>query len=91
MNGEDWPSKYPWRLLPRGGKHPFVPPRKDWLANPPRGDYRGYTDAQGNEWVPAHNPSGLEEDFHWDVQHRDGSHTNIRPDGEVDHGKDNFP
>jgi hypothetical protein len=86
-----WPAKYPWRLLPRGGSHPYVPPkRRNWLNNPPRGGQNGYLDDDGNEWVPHPDPSGREEDFHWDVQHPEGEHTNVRPDGEVDHGSDNF-
>ena len=28
---------------------------------------------------------------HWDVQHPDGSHTNVDPDGNITHGDDNFP
>ena len=87
-----WPVKYPWRLLPRGGTHRFVPPKRgDWLNNPPRGPQGGYVDSDGNEWVPHHHPSGREEELHWDVQHTNGSHTNVRPDGEVHHGSDNFP
>ncbi|MFI5382302.1 MAG: polymorphic toxin type 37 domain-containing protein [Tepidisphaerales bacterium] len=90
--GGDWPIKYPWRLLPPGGRHPFLPPRRrNWLRNPARGDDGGYLDADGNEWRPHAHPSGREEDFHWDVQHADGTHTNVRPDGEVHHGDDNFP
>ena len=90
--GDDWPVKYPWRLLPRGGRHPFLPPkRRDWLNNPTRGLRKGYLDADGNEWRASPTPSGAEEDFHWDVVHRDGSHTNVRPDGEIHHGDDNFP
>ena len=27
----------------------------------------------------------------WDVQHPDGSHTNVGEDGEITHGPDNFP
>jgi hypothetical protein len=61
------------------------------LKNPPRGPQGGYLDAQGNEWVPHPHPGGREGDFHWDVQHPNGSHTNVRPDGEVHHGDDNFP
>ncbi len=90
--GADWPTKYPWRLLPRGGTHPYVPPkRKDWVKNPKRGAENGYVDIDDNEWVPAPAPSGREEDFHWDVQHPDGTHTNVGVDGEVHHGQDNFP
>ena len=85
-----WPTKYPWNRLPAGGAHPYEPPRKDWLKNPPRGHQGGYLDADGNEWVPDPHESGDPEDFHWDVQHPNGAHTNVRPDGEVHHGKDNF-
>jgi hypothetical protein len=57
----------------------------------PRRPQHGYLDADGNEWTPDYPTTGREEDLHWDVQHRDGSHTNIDQDGEVDHGDDNFP
>jgi Novel toxin 17 len=86
--GGGWPTKYPWRLLPRLGRHPYLPPRLDWLKNPPRGPQRGYLDAAGNEWVP--DASANADDFHWDVQHPNGLHTNVRPDGEIHHGDDNF-
>lgn len=89
--GGAWPVKYPWRLLPRGGTHPYRPPeRDDWLKNPPRGPQGGYLDAAGNEWVPHPHPSGQEAQFHWDVQHPSGVHSNVRPDGEIHHGDDNF-
>jgi len=61
------------------------------LKNPPRGPQGGYLDDVGNEWVPHPAPSGREEDFHWDVEHPGGSHTNVGPDGEIHHGADNFP
>ncbi len=67
-----------------------MPPlRGDWLKNPLRGPQDGYLDAQGNERVSHPHPNGREEDFHWDVQHPEGSHTNVRPDGEIHHGEDN--
>jgi len=85
----DWPTKHPWDKLPRGGRHPYVPPRPDWLKNPPRGEVDpSYVDAEGNEWQP-HVTRNL-DNFHWDVQHPDGSHTNVGPNGEVQHGPDNF-
>jgi hypothetical protein len=65
-----------------------VPPRADWIKNPPRGEEGGYEDAAGNEWKPHITPD--ESDFHWDVQHPDGYHTNVGPNGEVQHGPDNF-
>ena len=87
---DDWPEKYPWNLLPRGGSRPYVPPRRDWLKNRPKGLKNGYVDKAGNEWVPAPSADGDEEKFHWDVQHEDGKHTNVSPDGEIHHGEDNF-
>lgn len=87
-NGGGWPAKYPWRLLPRGGSRPYMAPRPDWLKKPPRGPQGGYVDAAGNAWVP--HPRAKPEDFHWDVQYPSGLHTNVRPDGAVDHGDDNF-
>jgi hypothetical protein len=41
-----------------------------------------------NEWKPHVTPDP--DDFHWDVQHPDGTHTNVGPNGEVQHGPDNF-
>ena len=86
-----WPSKYPWRHLPQGGIHPFVLPKGASWINPPRGSRGGYLDADGNEWRPHPDPSGAENEFHWDVEHADGRHSNVRPDGEIHHGDDNFP
>jgi hypothetical protein len=85
-----WPVKHPWNLLPRAGLHPYIPPRPDWLRNSPKALGNGYEDADGNVWVPAPHPSGDLARFHWDVQHPDGKHTNVRPDGEIDHGPDNL-
>jgi hypothetical protein len=74
-----WPEKYPWRFLPRTGTHPFRPPPfANWLRNPPRGRNKGYLDEDGNEWVPHRDPGGDPEEMHWDVQHANGSHTNVR-------------
>ena len=56
-----------------------------------RGKQKGYEDADGNIWV--WNPPGSPTAHggpHWDVQHKDGSHTNVNPDGSV-RGPDNFP
>ncbi len=83
-----WPTRRPWDKLLRRGTHPYVPPRRDWLHNPPRGEEDGYLDADDNEWKPHITPDP--GDFPWDVHHPDGSHTNVRPDGEVQTGPDNF-
>jgi hypothetical protein len=88
---EDWPTKYPWRLPPRGDTHPYVPPKRGhWVRNAWRGLGGGYRDRDDNEWVPHYPASGREEDLHWDVQHPNGTHTNVRPDGELPHGDDHF-
>ena len=61
--GADWPTKYPWQLLPRTGPHPFVPPRdRNWLKKPPRGPHIGYLDIEGNEWVTHPPPPGGDPD-----------------------------
>jgi hypothetical protein len=44
-----WPTKHLWDKLPRGGTHPYIRPRRDWLRNPPRGEEDGYLDAAENE------------------------------------------
>jgi Bacterial toxin 37 len=76
--------------LPRGGSRPYVPPKKSrGQPHKVRGDRGyGYEDEHGNVWV--WDPRG-HAGPHWDVQHPDGSHTNVYPDGEVHQGKDNFP
>ncbi len=61
------------------------------MTNPPKGRKHGYRDIDENEWVAHAGPRGREGEFHWDVQHLDGRHTNVGPDGEVHHGPDNFP
>ncbi|MBY0524454.1 MAG: hypothetical protein K2R98_13695 [Gemmataceae bacterium] len=88
-----WPTKYPGNLLPRGGLRPFVAPKQaDWARNKPRGPRDGYIDRDANLWIPhPPSPSGSVDDFHWDVQHPDGQHTNVAPDGSIHHGPDNFP
>ena len=67
-----------------------MPPKKSrGQPHRVRGDRGyGYEDEHGNIWV--WDPRG-HAGPHWDVQHPDGSHTNVYPDGEVHQGKDNFP
>lgn len=76
--------------LPQTGSRPYVPPKKSrGQPHRVRGDRGyGYEDEHGNVWV--WDPRG-HAGPHWDVQHPDGSHTNVYPDGEVHQGKDNFP
>ncbi len=72
--------------LPSGGQRPYVPPKgAHGRPQPVRGG--GFKDAYGNVW--KWDPSG-HAGPHWDVEHPDGSHTNVAPDGTVI-GKDNFP
>lgn len=74
--------------LPTGGQRPYSPP-KSGRGNPVRVKGGGYVDQYGNRWEWA--PPGQQHGGpHWDVQHPDGSHTNVAPDGTVI-GKDNFP
>ena len=71
------------RALPTGGEHPYESPDKSGKPIRLRGD-QGFRDASRNRWV--WDPKKQE----WDVQHPDGSHTNIGEDGNVTHGDDNF-
>jgi hypothetical protein len=88
-------SKHPWSNLPTSGQHPFDPP-VDKAGNPviKKGPSNGRLDSGGNEWI--WDKSGQKNgNPHWDVQHPDGSHTNVNPEGgehsgEVNHGNDNF-
>ena len=82
----DWPAKYPWRVLPRGDAS--VP-----TGHQERADEESTAALNGMSMPTIMNgcrslPDWTTEEFHWDVQHPDGSHTNVRADGEVDHGKE---
>jgi hypothetical protein len=74
--------------LPTGGRRPYVPPKKSH-GKPQRARTKqgiGFEDEHGNIWV--WDPRGQ----HWDVQHpKSGKHTNVNPDGSINHGPDNFP
>jgi hypothetical protein len=89
------PNKYPWNELPTTGEHPFEPP-VDKAGNPvlKKGPNGGAMDKYGNEWTIDKQGAKVGNP-HWDVNHKDGSHTNVNPEsgenaGEVNHGKDNF-
>ena len=70
--------------LPTGGKFPYNSGQKGGRPNKlPRG--QGYLDKYGNQW--QWDPKKSE----WDVQHRDSSHTNVGPNGEITHKPGNFP
>lgn len=79
---------HPANQLPVAGDHPYVPPSRAGnpeLVRAPHGG--GYLDEAGNVWEWARDPHGGP---HWDVQHPDGTHTNVYPDGVVHQGADNF-
>lgn len=89
------PTKYPWNGLPSSGSYPFNPP-VDKAGNPVyrKGDSNGAVDQDSNEWK-WDKGAARNGNPHWDVQHPDGSHTNVNPEssdrpGEINHGDDNF-
>jgi hypothetical protein len=89
-----WPG--PAANLPQSGDRVFKPRKKD-RGKPQRvplgdrGGKKGYIDDDGNKWEWVPEGSGAAHGgAHWDVQHPDGSHTNVFPDGNVV-GEDNFP
>ncbi len=71
--------------LPKGGDRPYEPPKKSYGEPKKLPGNQGYEDRHGNRW----GWDKLHKD-HWDVQHKDGTHTNVFPDGRV-RGEDNFP
>jgi hypothetical protein len=89
-----WPGQA--ANLPQGGDRPYVPPKSSRgqpkkVPSGRRGGAKGYEDADGNIWI--WNPPGSPAAHggpHWDVEHKDGSHTNVNPDGSI-RGPDNFP
>jgi RHS repeat-associated protein len=70
-------------LLPSGGSCPYEP-KKQKSKEPIRNKQGDYIDDKGNAW--RWNPNKQE----WDVQHPDGTHTNVSPSGEVTHGPNKF-
>ena len=88
-----------FKQLPIEGEYKFIPPA-DKGGSPifERVNFRGRTglvDKYGNNWIPdATSDSFGRQNFHWDVQHKNGLHTNVNPDGSINHGKNggnNFP
>ena len=74
--------------LPTSGDRPYSPGREG-RGKPVRVRGGGFKDQDGNIWEWAKG-GGRHGGEHWDVQHPDGSHTNVAPDGTVI-GQDNFP
>jgi RHS repeat-associated protein len=71
--------------LPTGNvEFPYVPGTKGNKPIKLPGN-QGWRDKFGNRWVWDNNKN------EWDVQHPNGTHTNVDPDGEKTHGPDNFP
>ena len=70
--------------LPKKGEFPYVPPKQK--GNPPyvRAPQGGFRDANGNIW--RRDKSG-HRGSHWDVEHPDGSHTNVDDEGRIISGK----
>ena len=76
--------RHPMNKLPVSGRHAYIaPPGAGELKRLPGN--QGIEDIDGNRW--QWDPFGN----HWDVQHLAGKHTDVRPDGEIHHGPDNFP
>ena len=76
------------QYLSTGGSRPYIPQKQKGAPEVVRVKGGGYVDADGNTWV--WDPSG-HGGPHFDVQHPDGTYTNVYPDGEVHQGNDNFP
>jgi hypothetical protein len=70
-------------MLPSGGSCPYDP-KKQKSKEPIRNKQGDYIDNKGNAW--RWDPNKQE----WDVQHPDGTHTNVSPTGEITHGPNNF-
>lgn len=86
-------NKHPWNELPTSGDHPYDPPVNKG-GNPVYEKGRdGLIDKDGNEWVWDETGAKVGNP-HWDVQHKNGKHTNVNPKsnnpGKVNHGSDNF-
>jgi RHS repeat-associated protein len=69
------------------GPYPYVPPKSSHGV-PQRSRGGGFVDQYGNVWKPDLTKKGWTE---WDVQHPNGSHTNVDDEGTITHGADNFP
>jgi RHS repeat-associated protein len=79
------------QALQQGAHDPGMPtkadghePPKNWdgkKVKNPNGPGAGYPDRRGNVWVPTGPGPGAHGGPHWDVEHPDGSHTNVYPGG----------
>lgn len=79
--------RHPVNQLPVEGTHPYEPPTYAGAGEFVSSPQGGYLDRFGNRWEWA---ADAHAGPHWDVQHTNGSHTNVYPDGVVHQGADNF-
>ena len=88
IKGSKWYKTYVKgsRFLPGEGERSYIPP-KAGRGNPHIVN-SDPIDKQGNKWEYA-KPSTAHGGAQWDVQHLNGSHTNVAVDGNVI-GEDNF-
>jgi hypothetical protein len=84
IQAETWPNTN----LPYTGERPYVSP--DPLGPIKVRGGGGFLDIDGNRWERDKSGHGGP---HWDVQHRNGTHTNVDYRGRVRGGPkhDNFP
>ena len=73
----------PGRLPLRQGSYAYVPPTGDEPVKA-QGE-GGFVDHKDNvwKWARRNNQAGFCE--HWDVEHPNGKHSNITPEGDVHH------
>lgn len=78
------------KRLPLNGDYRYEPPSG---TKPQRSKGGGFKDRKNNVWIWCHGIGpGLCE--HWDVEHPDGNHSNISPNGTKHHryvSKEHFP
>jgi len=80
---------YPKNMLPNEGAKVYRSPDPTGkVVQSPEGG--GYLDADGNVWTVDKTKARTGKFFEWDVQHPDGTHTNVGSDGNITHGPDNF-
>ena len=75
---------YPKNKLPTGGEVPYrsKDPNLEVTQSP---DKPGYIDDKDNVWQVDRTKARAGVFFEWDVQHPDGTHTNVGQDGTITH------
>jgi hypothetical protein len=89
VNADD-PTGLNWTVsngaqLPSEGPFPYNPPKGSHGQPQKVRGTSSYRDADGDVW--QWDPVKSE----WDVEHPDGSHTNVSQSGRITHGKNNAP